>query len=112
MFPALAQEEPMRKLIVSNFATLDGYYEGKDHAIDGLFQYYHADYAGEHAFDYYNAEMLHAADTLLYSRTAFLGNKAYWTNVPNDPQATPIRRDLAARYAAIEKLVISDKLST
>ncbi len=53
----------MRKLIVSNFVTLDGYYEGKDKSINSLFDYYHEDYSGDHNFDYYNAERLRAADS-------------------------------------------------
>ncbi len=36
----------MRKLIVSNFVTLDGYYEGRDKSINSLFDYVHDDYAG------------------------------------------------------------------
>ena len=55
----------MRKLIVSNFLTLDGYYEGKNRSIDSLFDYFHEDYASDHANDYYNAELLRAADFLL-----------------------------------------------
>src|SRR6266536_5796953 len=86
----------MRKLIVSNFVTVDGYYEAKDKTIDGLFAFYHADYAGDQHFDYYNTERLLAADTLMLSgRTSFLGNKAYWTGVPNDSNATPIRSEFA-----------------
>jgi hypothetical protein len=85
----------MRKLIVSNFLTLDGYYEGKDKSINSLYDYYHEDYHGDDSFDFYNAERLRAADFLLLSRNAFLGNKEYWTNIPNDPNATPIRREIA-----------------
>lgn len=43
----------MRKLIVSNFVTLDGYYEGKDKSINSLFDYYHEDYSGDQNFDHY-----------------------------------------------------------
>jgi hypothetical protein len=64
----------LRKLIVSNFLTLDGYYEGKNRSIDSLFDYFHEDYASDHANDYYNAELLRAADFLLLSRNSFLGN--------------------------------------
>ena len=85
----------MRKLIVSNFVTLDGYYEGKDKSINSLFDYYHEDYRRDDSFDFYNAERMHAADFLLLSRNSFLGNKAYWTGVPNDPKATAIRREIA-----------------
>ena len=101
----------MRKLIVSNFATVDGYYEDQNKSFDTLFAYNHADYANDNAFDFYNTERLRAADFLLYSRTAFLGNKGYWTGVPADPLATAIRRELAGLFQSIEKLVISDHLS-
>ena len=52
----------MRKLIVSNFLTLDGLYEGKDKSINSLYDYYYEDYSGDHSFDFYNAELLRAAD--------------------------------------------------
>jgi len=102
----------MRKLIVSNFVTLDGLYEGKDKNIHSLYDYYHEDYYGDDSFDFYNAERLRAADFLLLSRNSFLGNKEYWTGVPNDPKATDIRREIAELFKSIEKLVISDNLST
>ncbi|HEX9332286.1 MAG TPA: dihydrofolate reductase family protein [Anaerolineales bacterium] len=101
----------MRKLIVSNFVTLDGYYEGKDKSINSLFDYYHEDYSSDHSFDTYNAERLRTADFLLLSHTAFLGNKDYWTGVPNDPNATVIRREIAELMKSIEKVVISDRLT-
>ena len=101
----------MRKLIVSNFVTVDGYYEGKDKSINSLFDYFHEDYAGDNQFDYYNAELVRAADFLLLSRNSFLGNKEYWTGIPNDPNATPIRQELAQLFKSIEKIVISDNLS-
>ena len=78
----------MRKLIVSNFVTLDGYYEGRDKSINSLFDYYHEDYAGDDNFDFYNAERLRAADFLLLSRNSFLGNKGFgreWQMTPMPP---------------------------
>jgi dihydrofolate reductase len=102
----------MRKLIVNNFVTVDGYYEAKDKTIDGLFEFYHEDYAGDQNFDNYAAERLRAADTLILSgRTSFLGNKSYWTSVPGDPNATPIRREIAELYARIDKVVVSDTIT-
>jgi dihydrofolate reductase len=102
----------MRKLIVSNFATIDGFYEGKDKSFDTLFEYNHSDYSGDHSFDYYNAERLRGADFLLYSRTAFLGNLAYWPGVAVDPNATVIRHEISALMSSIVKIVISDKLAS
>lgn len=101
----------MRKVIVDNFVTLDGYYEAKDKTFDKFFDYYHPDYAGDQSFDIYNVERLRAADTLILSgRTSFLGNKSYWTSVPGDPNATPIRREFADLIQRVDKIVVSDKI--
>ncbi|HEX6033281.1 MAG TPA: dihydrofolate reductase family protein [Anaerolineales bacterium] len=102
----------MRKLIVSNFVTLDGYYEGKDRSINSIFDYYHEDYYGDDNFDFYNTGRMRAADTLLLSgRTSFLGNKEYWSGVLDDPKATAIRREFAGLIRSIEKIVVSDHLT-
>ncbi len=103
----------MRRLIVSNFVTVDGFYESKDKTFNAFFDYYHKDYEGGDHFDHYNAELLRAADTLVLSgRTSFLGNKGYWTSVPDDPKATPIRQEIAALFASVPKIVVSDKLTS
>lgn len=103
----------MRKVIVSNFVTLDGYYDGPAKDVVSIFKYQHAAYAGDDSFDFYNMELLRAADTLLISgRTSFFGNRDYWTSVPNDPNSTAIRREFAQRISAIEKMVVSDKLTS
>lgn len=47
----------MRKLIVSNFQTLDGYYESADKTFDRFFDYFHEDYGANEAFDEYNTEL-------------------------------------------------------
>jgi len=101
----------MRKLIVSNFITLDGLYEGKDKDIASLFEYQHEDYANDNSFDFHNAELLHASDFLLLSRKSFLGNQGYWPGVATNPNATPIRRELSQLMGSIEKIVISDNLT-
>jgi dihydrofolate reductase len=102
----------MRRLIVSNFVTLDGYYESKNKTFDGFFDYQHEDYQGDDSFDYYNTELLRAADTLVLSgRTSFLGNKGYWTSVLDDPNATAIRREFADLIGRVDKLVVSDKIT-
>ncbi|MEZ4630269.1 MAG: dihydrofolate reductase family protein [Deinococcales bacterium] len=101
----------MRKLIVSNFVSLDGYYESNDKSFDDFFDYYHPDYAGDDQFDHYNTERLRAADTLILSgRNSFLGNKDYWTSVPYNPQASAIRKEFARLIQQVEKLVISNTI--
>jgi DinB family len=89
----------MRKLIVHNFVTVDGFYEGKDETrtLAGLFDYFHDDYNGDQNFDLYSLERLLTADTLLLSgRTSYMGNKDYWLGVPNNPNATPVRLEIVA----------------
>jgi dihydrofolate reductase len=102
----------MRKLIVSNLVSLDGYYEGADRNLNALFDYFHDDYEGDENFDFYNTERLRAADTLLLTgRTSFLGNKDYWTGVPDDPNSTVIRREFAGLIKNVEKIAVSDHLT-
>ncbi len=102
----------MRKLIVSNLLSLDGYYEGKDRNLNALFDYFHEDYSNDENFDHYNTERLRAADTLLLSgRVSFLGNRDYWSGVPNDPESTVIRREFAGLIQSVEKIVVSDRLT-
>src|SRR5215469_6683340 len=102
----------MRKLIVSNFQTLDGYYESTNKTFEGLFDYFHEDYAGNVAFDEYNTELLRGSDTLLLSgRTSFMANKDYWVSYPDGADGTAIRREFAGLIAATEKYVVSDKIA-
>jgi len=102
----------MRKIIVGNLVTLDGYYEGKDRNLNALFDYFHEDYSGDENFDHYMTEQMRAADTLLLGgRSGFLGNKDYWMGVPNDPNATVIRREFAGLIKSIDKVIISDHLT-
>jgi dihydrofolate reductase len=102
----------MRKVIVGNMMSLDGYYEGKDRNLDALFDYFHKDYAGDETLDQYFTERLRASDTLLLSgRTSYMGNKDYWLNYPNNPNGTAIRREYAELFKAVDKVVVSDKLT-
>jgi dihydrofolate reductase len=67
----------MRKLIVSNMMSLDGYFAGPAENVMVL--------PMDQAFDAYNAERLHAADTLLLGRTTYDGSKVSgppWQMIP------------------------------
>jgi dihydrofolate reductase len=102
----------MRKLIVGNLVTLDGYYEGKNRNLNAIFNYFHPDYADDQNFDHYMAERMRAADTLLLSgRTNFLDNMSYWTGVPDDSNATAIRREMAELQKRMEKIIVSDRIT-
>jgi dihydrofolate reductase len=102
----------MRKLIVSNLATLDGYYDGKGKDLAPLFEFLHEDYAGDNNFDEYMLERLRASDTLLWGgRSNFLGNMSYWPTVTDNPKATEVRREFARIMNPMPKIVVSDKLT-
>ena len=93
----------MRKLIVCNIVSLDGYYEGPGKDVMAL--------PFDEAFDDYNAERLRAADTLLLGRRSFDGFKGYWPPVADDPDVRPVEREISRLNMAIPKVVISDSLT-
>jgi dihydrofolate reductase len=102
----------MRKLIVSNFITLDGYYESADRTFDRLFDYFHEDYGANEAFDEYNTELLRGADTLILSgRTSFMTNKDYWVSYADTPGGTAIRYEFAELIRATDKYVVSNTIT-
>jgi hypothetical protein len=70
----------MRKLIVCNIISLDGYYEGPGKDVMPLFDYRREVYPMDESFDLYNAERLRAAGTLLLGRTSYEGFKSFWFN--------------------------------
>ena len=102
----------MRKLIVSNFQTLDGYYEATNKTFERFFDYFLEDYGANEAFDEYNTELLRSADALILSgRTSFRGNKDYWASYPDRPGGTAIRREFAALIRDVEKYVVSNTIT-
>ncbi|MHB0972387.1 MAG: dihydrofolate reductase family protein [Thermoanaerobaculia bacterium] len=66
----------MRKLIVCNIISLDGFYSGPGG--DVMVMPFDA------GFSDYNAERLRAADTLLLGRRTYEGFRAYWPGVAED----------------------------
>jgi dihydrofolate reductase len=93
----------MRKLIVCNIVSLDGYYEGPGGDVMAL--------PFDEGFDAYNAERLRAADTLLLGRRSYEGFKSYWPPIADDPDAAPVAREISRLNNAIDKVVVSDSLT-
>lgn len=93
----------MRKLIVSNIISLDGYYEGPGKDVMAL--------PFDDAFSVYNAERLRAADILLLGRKSFEGFRNYWPPIANDPGERPVEREISRLNTAIDKVVVSDSLT-
>ena len=93
----------MRKLIVSNIMSLDGYYTGPGNNVMVL--------PMDEAFDAYNVERLRAADTLLLGRNTYDGFKGFWPSVADDPNFTPTHWEISRLDNAIDKVVISDSMT-
>jgi dihydrofolate reductase len=93
----------MRKLIVCNIVSLDGYYEGPGGDVMAL--------PFDEGFDAYNAERLRAADTLLLGRKSYEGFKSYWPPIADDPDVRSVEREISRLNTAIDKVVVSDSLT-
>jgi dihydrofolate reductase len=93
----------MRKLIVCNIMSLDGYYEGpgKNVMVQPM----------DEAFDAYNAERLRAADTLLLGRTTYDGFRGFWPSVADDSNAAPTEQEISRLENDIDKVVVSDSMT-
>jgi dihydrofolate reductase len=103
----------MRKLIVCNITSLDGYYEGPGRNVMVL--------SMDGFFDEHNLERLRAADTLLLGATTYSGLKGFWPAVAEDPGVSPavannpdvadLHRQTGLRNNEIPKVVVSDSLT-
>jgi dihydrofolate reductase len=93
----------MRKLIVSNIISADGYYEGPGKDVLAL--------PFDDGFSEYNVQRLRAADTVLLGRTSFEGFRSYWPPVADDPNQAPVEREISRINNTIDKVVVSDSLT-
>jgi dihydrofolate reductase len=92
----------MRKLIVANIVSVDGFYEGPGKNVMVL--------PMDHRFDAYNTERIKTASTLLLGRTSFDLFRRFWPAMADSPEASPAHREFATLENAIEKVVVSDSI--
>ena len=93
----------MRKLIVANIVSVDGFYSGPNDDVMAM--------PFDTTFSDYNLERLRAADTLLLGRRSFEGFRDYWPAIADDPDQPPVEREISRLDNAIEKVVVSDRLT-
>ena len=93
----------MRKLIVANIVSVDGFYSGPNDNVMAM--------PFDTTFSDYNLERLRAADTLLLGRRSFEGFRDYWPRIADDPDQPPVEREISRLDNAIEKVVVSDSLT-
>ena len=84
----------MRRLIVSNLMSLDGFFEGQNHEIDW--------FVVDEEFFAYAREMLRSVDTILFGRRTYEHMAAYWPSAPQD--------EIAKKMNSLQKIVFSQTL--
>jgi len=102
----------MRKIVVVNITSLDGYYEGPTNGV--------MDLPMDGAFDAYNLERFTAADAALVGATSYRGFNAYWPTVadhPDVPEDEPasrqydaVNRGISRRWSEVDVVVVSRSL--
>ena len=70
----------MRKIIVYNIISLDGYHTGLDNDVSVMFPM-----MGDKVFNAYTAERLRTADTFLVGRVSFQLFNSFWPEVAENP---------------------------
>jgi len=97
----------MRKIIVYNVISLDGYHTGLGNDPSVMFPMM------GNVFDSYNAELLRTADVHLMGRVSFELFQSFWPKVAENPTSdewTDAQRDLSQAGKAVKGIVVSDTL--
>jgi dihydrofolate reductase len=98
----------MRKIIVYNVISLDGYHTGPGNDVSVMFPI-----MGK-VFDTYNAELLRAADLHLVGRVSFELFQGFWPKVAENPDSeewTPEQKELSKAGRSVRTVVVSDTLT-
>lgn len=98
----------MRKVIVCNMVTLDGYFTDADGnpPIAGMDEF----------FDAYNLERITAATTVLLGRGSYEFFGGYWPSIadapvdPDNRSVDEVNRGISRRWNQVEKVAVSDTL--
>jgi dihydrofolate reductase len=98
----------VRKLIVYNVISLDGYHTGPANDVSVMFPMMGG------VFDTYNAELLRQADVHLVGRISFELFQSFWPKVAENPTSeewTPEQRELSQAGRSARTIVVSDTLT-
>ncbi len=93
----------MRKVIVCNLMSLDGYVAGPGGNLMVL--------PLDESFSAYNVERMRSAETVLLGRNTFEGFVGYWPGVADDEDQPEDEREISRINNQIEKVVVSDSLT-
>ncbi len=97
----------MRKVIVYNVVSLDGYHTGVGNDVTVMFPM-----MGD-TFNTYNAELLRTADVQLMGRVSFDLFQSFWPRVAENPDSEEFsdsERELSQAGKSVKGIVVSDTL--
>jgi dihydrofolate reductase len=97
----------IRKIIVYNVVSLDGYHTGPGNDVSVMFPMMGT------VFDTYNAELLRGADLHLVGRVSFALFQSFWPKVAENPDSevwTPEQKELSQAGQSVSAVVVSDTL--
>jgi dihydrofolate reductase len=89
-----SEDESMRRVVVSNLMSLDGFFEGPNEELDWFVM-------DEQFFDY-SRTLLRSVDTILFGRATYEHMARYWPSAPPD--------EIADRMNGLCKIVFSRTL--
>ena len=98
----------MRKLIVFNIISLDGYHTGPNNDVSVMYPMMGG------VFDAYTAERLRAADMFLVGRVSFQLFNSFWPEVARNPDSnewTAEQREISQAGESVPTIVVSDTLT-
>lgn len=93
----------MRTIIASNLVSLDGYAIGPGGDLLAL--------PFDASFDEYNLQLVRRCDALLAGRTTYLQLAGYWLPVADQPDVSPLAREISLFQRHAQKYVVSDSLT-
>jgi len=97
----------MRKIIVFNLISLDGYHTGPNNDVSVMFPMMGG------VFDAYTAELLRRADVFLVGRISFQLFNSFWPKVAENPTSdewTPEQKEIVQAGESVPTIVVSDTL--
>lgn len=98
----------MRKIIVYDIVSLDGFHTGLDNDVSVMFPM-----MGDKVFNAYTAERLKTADIFLIGRVSFELFNSFWPKVAQNPDSdewTNEQREITQAGKAVQTIVVSDTL--
>ena len=94
----------MGKIVVCSIVSIDGYTEGRAGDVMAM--------PMDESFARHNEERARTASSFLFGATTYRGMVSYWPGQHETPDASPLNRYIAARYAdGIPITVVSDTLT-